>query len=128
MDVLSKITGSLTKEQRGRWDELETQMSELDGDIGRHERQAEREKKAAEARSASSGGTSTEHTPGGAQPSGWSVGAEPMAYDQGNGHSYFLDMARDALKRGDGDGGVNAARERLGRHADELRVARPDGR
>ncbi|WP_433252884.1 phage major capsid protein [Streptosporangium sp. CA-135522] len=53
------------------------------------------------------------------------VGAEPMVYGRGSGHSYFLDMVRSDLGRGDGDGGVSAARERLQRHAAELAVELP---
>lgn len=53
------------------------------------------------------------------------VGSEPMVYGRGSGHSYFLDMARSELSRGDGDGGVTAARDRLQRHASELRVELP---
>lgn len=53
------------------------------------------------------------------------VGAEPMVYGQGARHSYFLDVVRSDLNRGDGDGGVQAARERLNRHAAELEVELP---
>jgi HK97 family phage major capsid protein len=53
------------------------------------------------------------------------VGAEPRAYDRGAGHSYFLDLVRSELNVGDGDGGVQAARERLRRHAAELEVEMP---
>jgi HK97 family phage major capsid protein len=53
------------------------------------------------------------------------VGNEPRAYDRDQRHSYFLDLARDQLGRGDGDGGVQASRERLRRHAAELAVEMP---
>jgi HK97 family phage major capsid protein len=39
--------------------------------------------------------------------------------------SYFLDLVRDGLNVGDGDGGVGAARDRLARHAKELSVELP---
>lgn len=51
--------------------------------------------------------------------------SEPMVYGRGSKHSYFLDMARAELGRGDGDGGVQAARERLARHGKELDIELP---
>lgn len=54
-----------------------------------------------------------------------SVGAEPQVYGDGSGHSYFLDFLRAELRSGDGDGGPDAARERLKRHAAELDVELP---
>jgi hypothetical protein len=54
------------------------------------------------------------------------VGAEPFTYNRWNrNHSYFLDLARVELRRGDGDGGVEEARARLLRHANELDVEMP---
>lgn len=50
--------------------------------------------------------------------------SEPRVYEDTR-HSYFLDMVRDALGRGDGDGGVTSARERLARHGQELAVDLP---
>lgn len=120
METLSRIEAALTAEQRDRWDTLETQISDIDGDISRHERQAERESRAAAARAATTGGTTTDLSPSGVQ-----VVSEPQTYGRGSGHSYFLDMARDSLSRGDGDGGVRAARDRLNRHQVELDVEMP---
>lgn len=51
--------------------------------------------------------------------------SEPRTYDPAARHSYFLDLARQTLGQGDGDGGVNAARERLARHEQELKVELP---
>ncbi|MET9088139.1 phage major capsid protein [Streptomyces sp. NPDC004237] len=51
--------------------------------------------------------------------------SEPMTYERGSKHSYFLDMVRAQLGRGDGDGGVSAAQERMRRHAQELDVEMP---
>ncbi|GAA5076653.1 HK97 family phage major capsid protein [Thermocatellispora tengchongensis] len=51
--------------------------------------------------------------------------SEPTQYGRGRRHSYWLDLARTELNRGDGDGGVQAARERLQRHAQELDVDLP---
>lgn len=50
---------------------------------------------------------------------------EAKTYDLEQRHSYFLDMVRDKLGQGDGDGGVGAARARLARHAKELDVDLP---
>ncbi|MGV9242619.1 phage major capsid protein [Streptomyces sp. NPDC003710] len=51
--------------------------------------------------------------------------SEPRTYERGTRHSYFLDMVRAQLGRGDGDGGVTAAQDRLRRHAQELDVEMP---
>lgn len=56
---------------------------------------------------------------------GVQVLSEPKVYGNGSGHSYFLDLARRDLNRGDGDGGVDAALGRLKRHAAELEVELP---
>jgi HK97 family phage major capsid protein len=50
--------------------------------------------------------------------------SEPRAYEDTR-HSYFLDLVRSEMNRGDGDGGVASARERLQRHAQELAVDLP---
>lgn len=122
LDEMTTLTqgDSMNAEQRARFRELETQISELDDELDMRDRQAEREQRAAESRSATSGGTATNHTPSGVQ-----VTNEPQVYGRGSGHSYFLDMARTSLRRGDGDGGVPAAAERLARHEAELRVEMP---
>jgi HK97 family phage major capsid protein len=52
--------------------------------------------------------------------------SEPRTYSDGSRHSYFLDLARRTLNQGDGDGGIEAARDRLERHAAELRVELPE--
>ena len=53
------------------------------------------------------------------------VRSEPLTYQDGSGHSYFLDLARMQLNRGDGDGGVAAAAARLQRHGAEMDVEFP---
>jgi hypothetical protein len=53
------------------------------------------------------------------------VTRERKTYDPGERHSYFLDLARTKLGQGDGDGGIDAARDRLERHAKELDVDLP---
>ena len=50
--------------------------------------------------------------------------SEPKTYDDTR-HSYMLDLVRDSVGRGDGDGGVGEARNRLRRHAQELDVDLP---
>lgn len=51
--------------------------------------------------------------------------SEPRTYGPATRSSYFLDLARVEMNRGDGDGGVGAARERLSRHSKELEVELP---
>jgi HK97 family phage major capsid protein len=51
-----------------------------------------------------------------------------MIYGQHSPNSYWADLARDAFSNGDGGGGLDASRERLGRHAAELRVELPNRR
>ncbi|BBB00578.1 hypothetical protein RVR_10577 [Actinacidiphila reveromycinica] len=53
------------------------------------------------------------------------VRSEPLTYERGSGHSYFLDLARMQLNRGDADGGVAAAAARLQRHGQEMNVEFP---
>jgi HK97 family phage major capsid protein len=53
------------------------------------------------------------------------VVSEPKTYAREARHSYFLDLARAELNRGDGDGGPAAARERLRRHGEEIEVDLP---
>lgn len=110
----------LNAEQQAEWDRLEAEIGEIDGEIERRQRHAEREQLAAAARGATSGGVTTDVTNG--NPSGWSVGNEPTIYGRGSGHSYFLDMARVAAKQGAGDGGVDASEQRLAQHATQLRT------
>jgi HK97 family phage major capsid protein len=51
--------------------------------------------------------------------------SEPKTYERGTKHSYFLDVVRAQMGRGDGDGGVAAAQDRLRRHTQELDVEMP---
>jgi HK97 family phage major capsid protein len=53
------------------------------------------------------------------------VTSEPRTYERESGHSYFLDLARVQLNRGDGDGGVSSALDRLQRHGAEIDVEMP---
>ena len=129
MTDLSALTAgdTMTAEQTTQFDTLEAEINTLDGEIERRERQAEREQRAAASRAGTSGGATTDHTngTGGQRRTGWSIGAEPTVYGRGSRHSYFMDMARDALNKGDGDGGPTEARARLRRHAEEIDVELP---
>lgn len=118
---------TMTAEQTTQFDTLEEQINTVDGEIERRQRQEERETRAAASRAGNSGGTSTDHSNGaGSQRrTGWSVGAEPTVYGRGSRHSYFMDMARDALNKGDGDGGPTEARTRLRKHSQEIDVELP---
>lgn len=112
---------AMTPESKAKFTSLDAEIVELDGELELRHRQADREQRAAAAKAAS-GNTGAK---AGEQRTGWSVGSEPTAYGRGSGHSYFLDMARVAHKRGDGDGGLTAAEERQERHKAELRVDMP---
>ncbi len=120
-EMQSLSATAMTAENKARFAVLDAEIGELDGELELRGRQAEREQRAAAAKAAS-GNTGAK---AGEQHSGWSVGAEPMIYGRASGHSYFLDMARVSGKRGDGDGGLHAAEERLSRHTAELRVELP---
>lgn len=50
---------------------------------------------------------------------------EKRTYERGNGHSWIADQARVELGRGDGDGGVAAARDRLSAHQREVDAELP---
>lgn len=50
---------------------------------------------------------------------------EKRTYERGNGHSWIADQARVALGRGDGDGGLDAARQRLAAHQREVDAELP---
>jgi HK97 family phage major capsid protein len=128
MQTLSQ-NAALTAEQRTRFTELDTEITTLDAELELRERQEQREQRAAASRAGNSGGAGSDHNPGPGDPrgrrSGWSVSAEPTVYGRGSRHSYFMDMARDALNKGDGDGGPTEARSRLRRHAEEIDVDLP---
>ena len=87
-----------------------------------------REEEAAEARATQ---TRAAQVAAGTSPTGTGrsggavVLSEPRVYGKHARSSYFLDLVRSDLNRGDGDGGVQAARERLQRHASELAVDLP---
>lgn len=97
-----------------------TERAEVDERLRVGREQNTRRQAEADARQALGGGT----TDGDGRPSGWQVTSEPKTYADTR-HSYFLDMVRSELNRGDGDGGVAEARTRLARHTKELEVDLP---
>jgi HK97 family phage major capsid protein len=113
--------GKLTAEQRSAWDAKDLEVKELDGQAERYKAQEDREQRAADARR-DTGDTGPAAGDAGGRVK---VTSEPQVYGRGSGHSYFLDEARSTIGRGDSDGGVSAARDRLARHEAELRVEMP---
>ena len=108
-----------TAEELAEDSQAETSLGEIDGQLKRMRDQRDREARAA----ASRAGDPAPVT--GSAASGVTVTREPTVYGEHSGHSYFLDMCRATLNRGDGDGGVNAARDRQQRHQQELAVELP---
>ena len=123
MKTLSSAA-AMNTEQRARFTTLDTEITELDAELDVRARQAEREARAAASRAAESGGQATDVTDG-TRRSGWAVTTEPTTYGRGSGHSYFMDLARDKVGNGDGDGGLTSARDRLRRHTQEIDVDMP---
>ncbi|MCU1659308.1 MAG: phage-related major capsid protein, partial [Pseudonocardiales bacterium] len=116
---------NLTDDEQKTYDEKRAALVKADADIdaaqARIKDLEDDDKRAATANKIlADAGQAGERRSGGAV-----VKSEPTAYGQGRRHSYFIDLARDQLGRGDGDGGVQAARERLSRHAKELSVEMP---
>ena len=109
LETPTKEGRDLNDEERGRFDAIEKEVREIDARIAELDDQIRADEKAA----------ATQKRYDLAQP-GEGVRSEPATYENGNRHSYFLDLVRDQLNRGDGDGGVQAARERLNRHRAEI--------
>jgi HK97 family phage major capsid protein len=117
--------GTLTADDKTKLDEKLSAISTVDADvadlrkrIADAEEAEKREQAAADAYKEV--GQTGERREGGAR-----VTSEPTTYGRHSRQSYFLDLARDQLGRGDGAGGVQAARSRLQRHAQELDVDLP---
>jgi HK97 family phage major capsid protein len=111
------------KEERVAHDEAAdgaiSDIKDIDARLVQLREQRDREAKAAELRKGDAG-------PADGRASGVTVTAEPQVYGEYSGHSYFLDLCRATLNRGDGDGGLAKARERQQRHQEELRVDLPE--
>lgn len=135
---LDEVLAAPTKEERGLTDAEKTafeekrssvvakdgEIDEVRGTITQLEEDARRQANVDDlARKLGQDGQQRAGTPGAPAPA--RVGSEPLTYGRGAKHSYFLDLARAQLGRGDGDGGVSAAQERLQRHAQELQVELP---
>lgn len=103
---------NLNEDEQVRFDAVEQEIREIDKRVAELHEQALADEKAAEV-------TKRYDL---SQP-GEGVRSEPTTYDASNRHSYFLDLTRAELNRGDGDGGVQAARERLTRHRQEVDTA-----
>jgi HK97 family phage major capsid protein len=117
---------ALTPDQQARWDSLVEERGTVQSAVARDEER--RATLATLATQQATGGTavSGDGAELRARPAGGAVvTSEPMTYGYGSGHSYFLDLARSDTGRGDGDGGVQAARSRLQRHGQELAVELP---
>lgn len=102
----------LSEEEQARFDQLETEIREIDERMRELDEQQQRDDQAAEMAKRYGIGRIE-------------VTSEPKTYAKEARHSYFLDLARAELNRGDGDGGPGAARERLQRHAQEVEVDLP---
>jgi len=117
----------LNPDEQTRFDAGREEIKKVDAEISAQESriadQEQIEVRSAAARNSAANSGDQGGTP--AAPSGVTVGYEPTTYHRAAKHSYFLDMVRSQLNIGDGDGGVNAARDRLTRHADEMRVELP---
>ncbi|MER6064834.1 phage major capsid protein [Streptomyces sp. NPDC001792] len=102
----------LTEDEQTRFDALEQEIREIDERMRELDEQQKRDDQAAE--------MAKRYGVGRVE-----VVSEPKTYAKEARHSYFLDLARAELNRGDGDGGPAAARERLQRHAKEIEVELP---
>lgn len=126
VDTATAEKRSLTADEQTAWDAREAEVRALDERIEKFSEQEQREQRAAESR-AQTGDTGREER-GDAGGSRAVITSEPTVYGPGQKHSYFLDMARRDLRRGDGDGGVNAAVDRMNRHAQEINKVMPERR
>ncbi len=115
-----KENRAATADEEQRWKTAQEELGQLRERIEFLKTEAEREERAKQAR-AGDAGVADDHGSG-ARASGVQVVSEPQVYDKLSQHSYWLDLARDQMGRG---ADIQGARERLGRHAAELRVELP---
>jgi HK97 family phage major capsid protein len=101
-----------TDDEQARFDAIEKEIREIDARMVELDEQQKRDDAAADMAKRYSVGRVE-------------VVSEPKTYAKEARHSYFLDLARAELNRGDGDGGPAAARERLRRHGEEIEVDLP---
>jgi HK97 family phage major capsid protein len=126
LSAASAASRATTAEEDTRYAANITEIRALNQRLDDLGDQAQREERARAAR-AGNAGIADDHGSG-ARASGVQVTSEPMIYGQHSPNSYWADLARDAFSNGDGGGGLDASRERLGRHAAELRVELPNRR
>lgn len=112
LETPTKEGRDLNDEERAQFDTIETEIRDIDARVTELDEQATADEKAAQ--------TAKRYNL--SQP-GEGVRSEPTTYDASNKHSYFLDLVRSEMNRGDGDGGVQAARDRLSRHRQEIDAA-----
>jgi HK97 family phage major capsid protein len=103
----------LTEEERGAFEAGEQEIRDIDSRVAELDEQIRADAAAEETRKRYDIKPEVE------------VRSEPLTYEAGSGHSYFLDLARMQLNRGDADGGVSAAAARLQRHGAEMDVEFP---
>jgi HK97 family phage major capsid protein len=109
---------SNTPDELTEYDQAVRDIGEIGAQLKRFREQRDREQRAAELRAGDAG-------PVTGRASGVQVTSEPQVYGEGSVHSYFLDQARAHFRKGDGDGGWDAAAKRQDRHEQELRVEMP---
>jgi HK97 family phage major capsid protein len=126
LSAASAASRATTAEEDTRYAANITEIRALNQRLDDLGDQAQREERARAAR-AGNAGIADDHGSG-ARASGVQVTSEPMIYGQHSPNSYWADLARDAFSNGDGGGGLDKSRERLGRHAAELRVELPNRR
>lgn len=126
IDTANAEKRSLSADEQTAWDAREAEVRALDERITKFTEQEQREVRAAESRKET--GDAGREERGDAAGSRAVVTSEPTVYGPGSRHSYFLDMARRDTRRGEGDGGVNAASDRMNRHAQEIDKIMPERR
>ncbi|MEV8031392.1 phage major capsid protein [Streptomyces sp. NPDC086182] len=102
----------LSEDEQKTFDDTEREIREIDVRLAELDEQQKRDDAAAD--------IARRHGLGRAE-----IISEPKTYERDSGHSYFLDLARVQLNRGDGDGGLSAASARLQRHGQEMDVEMP---
>jgi HK97 family phage major capsid protein len=105
------------QDNRGEVEKLKQRISDLSEETAREQRAA----------AARADGTTTV-VDSGQGATGVQVTREPVTYERYSPHSYFADMLRATQKTGDGDGGPQAAEQRLNRHRAEMDVELPKRR
>lgn len=114
----------MTADEQATYDGNLTEIRSLQERVEFLRAEAQRDQRANAARADGTTTTADDHGSG-ARASGVQVTSEPTIYGQYSGNSYWADLARDSFGRGDGGGGLERSRERLSRHAAELRVELP---